>query len=406
MADTRRIVVGVTGGIAAYKVCDLVRRLVEAGDDVHVVMTEAATRFVAPLTFQALSGNEVGLDLFDLGRESRMNHIGLAREADLVVVAPATADFLARAAGGHADDLLATLLLATRAPVLLAPSMNTAMWEHCATQANVERLGGFTRYRIVPPDSGDLACGEVGAGRLPDVGILVEAVQSALTTQDLAGRRVLVTAGATREAVDAVRFLSNRATGRMGFALAKTAARRGARVAVVHGPTDLSPPHGVEAVPIESAAELKDAVLGRAERSDVVVKAAAVADVRPTRREQGKTRKTDLPRALELERTDDVLALLGARGTDRPLLVGFAAETRDLDVAGPEKLAAKGCALLVANRIDEPGAGFGTATNRAVIYDRAGGREPVPASGDAPVSKEALADRIWDRVVALLSEAS
>ena len=402
MPDPHRIVLGVTGGIAAYKLCDVVRRLVEAALEVHVVMTEAATRFVAPLTFQALSGNEVGLDLFDLGRESRMSHIGLAREADLVLVAPATADFLARVAGGRADDLLSTLLLAARCPVLLAPSMNTAMLEHPATQDNLARIAAWPRYRIVPPGRGDLACGEVGAGRLPEVDVLVEAVRSAVAPQDLAGRRVLVTAGATREPVDAVRFLSNRATGRMGFALARTAARRGAEVVLVHGPTELAPPPGVEAIGIETAEELRDAVLDRADACDAVVKAAAVADVRPARRFEGKLRKDELPEALPLERTDDVLALLGARRRPRPLLVGFAAEAGPLDEAGPRKLERKGCALLVANRIDEPGAGFGTDTNRAVLYDREGGREPVPADGEAPVTKDALADRIWDRVAAML----
>ncbi len=404
MRSGRRLVLGVTGSIAAYKVCDLARRLVEAGAQVQVVMTEAATRFVGPLTFQALTGHEVLVDLFDLGAESRMGHITLAREADLVVVAPATADFLARAAGGHADDLLSTLLLAARCPVLLCPAMNTAMWEHPATQANTERLAGFPRHRIVPPDAGELACGEEGAGRLPEPAALFEEVLAALGPDDLAGRRVLVTAGPTREPLDPVRFLSNRSSGRMGFSLARTARRRGADVVLVAGPTELAAPRGVESVRVETAEELREAVVSRAASCDVVVKAAAVADVRPARRAAVKQRKAELPDALPLERTDDVLAGLGARGADRPLLVGFAAETSDLDEAGPAKLAAKGCHLVVANRVDEPGSGFATDTNRAVIYDREGGREPVPAPGEPPVDKDVLADRIWDRVIELLDE--
>ena len=400
MLAGHRIVLGVTGGIAAYKACDLVRRLVEAGGDVRVVMTEAATRLVAPLTFSALTGHETATDLFDEG--SPMAHITLAREAEAVVIAPATADFLAKAAGGHADDLLSTLLLACRAPVVLCPAMNTAMWEHPLTQANVARLTELPRHRIVPPDSGDLACGEAGAGRLPEPAVILEELLCALAPDDLEGRRVLVTAGPTREPVDPVRFLSNHSSGRMGFALARTARRRGAEVALVVGPTALPPPTGVEVVAVETAAELKEAVVSRAAACDVVVKAAAVADVRPVSRAAVKQRKTELPAALPLARTEDVLATLGAMGRDRPLLVGFAAETADLDEAGPAKLAAKGCHLLVANRIDEPGAGFGTETNRAVIYDRGGGREPVPEAGLPPVAKDGLADRIWDRVIELL----
>ena len=403
--EGRRILLGVTGGIAAYKSADLCRRLLDAGAQVQAVLTASAARFVAPLTFQALTGAEVPVELFDADRESRISHIQLARDAEVIVVAPATANFVAKMAHGLADDLLSTLLLAARCPVVVVPAMNTAMWEHPATQANLQTLTGWARHRVVRPDAGALACGEVGAGRMPDPPVLIEEIRAALTPQTLAGRTLLVTAGPTQEPLDAVRFLTNRSTGRMGFSVARAARARGADVTLVHGPVALDPPAGVELIAVRTAAQMADAVLGRAGQVDAVIKVAAVADARPTTPATGKIRKADLAGALagaqSLSPTTDILrALALGRSGSRPILVGFAAEATDLDQAGPAKLADKGCDLLVANRIDGEDAGFGTDTNRAVIFDRSGGREEV-----ALTTKDALADRLCERVAALLDEA-
>lgn len=397
----RRILLGVTGGIAAYKSAELCRRLMDAGAEVQAVLTASASRFVTPLTFQALTGNEAPVQLFDTDRESRISHIELARAADVILIAPATANFVAKMAHGLADDLLSTLLLAARCPVVVAPAMNTAMWEHPATRANLDTLAAWPRHRVIEPDAGALACGEVGAGRMPDPPVLIEEVRAALTPQDMAGRDVLVTAGPTQEALDAVRFLTNRSTGRMGFAVARAARARGAQVTLVHGPVELERPAGVLAMPVRTAAQMADAVLGQADSVDVIIKVAAVADGRPPSPAAGKLRKAELGGDLTLERTTDILKTLGAkRSGDRPVLVGFAAETEDLDQAGPAKLADKRCDLLVANRVDSTDAGFAAETNRAVIFDRQGGREEV-----ALTTKDALAERICERVVALLSES-
>lgn len=397
----RRILLGVTGGIAAYKAAELSRRLMDAGAQVQAVLTRGGARFITPLTLQAVTGAEAPVELFDTDRESRISHIELARGADVILIAPATADFVAKMAQGRADDLLSTLLLAARCPVVVAPAMNTAMWEHPATQDNLDRVAGWPRHRVVRPDAGALACGEVGAGRLPDPPVLIEELRAALTTQDLAGRSVLVTAGPTHEDLDAVRMLTNRSTGRMGFAVARAARARGARVTLVHGPVALDIPLGLDAVAVRSAAQMADAVLGRADSVDVVIKVAAVADARPAAVSAGKLRKAELGASVALERTVDILQTLGdGRRGDRPLLVGFAAEAGDLDKAGPAKLRAKGCDLLVANRIDLPDGGFGDDRNQAVIFDRGGGREEV-----ALTSKDALADRICERVALLLGPA-
>jgi len=395
----RKVLLGVTGGIAAYKAAELTRRLIDAGATVQAVLTAGATRFVAPLTFQALTSREAPFELFDSDRESRISHIELARGADVIVVAPATADFVAKMALGLADDLLSTLLLAARCPVVVVPAMNTAMWEHPATQANLERLSGWKRHRVVQPDAGALACGEVGAGRMPDPPLLIEEIRAALTPQDLQGRQILVTAGPTQEPIDPVRFLTNLSTGKMGFAVARAARARGAHVVLVSGPVALDTPPGVLRIDVRTAAEMAGAVLGRADEFDAVIKVAAVADARPPEPRSAKIRKDELGASLALERTTDILSeLVSHREGGRPLLVGFAAETEDLDAAGPRKIAAKGCDLLVANRIDEPGAGFGGDTNRAVIFDQDGGREEVPLS-----TKDNLADRLCERVATMLS---
>ena len=392
------VVVGVGGGIAAYKAAEIVRLLTKADATVQVVMTENATRFVGPLTFQALTGRRVFTDLFDLGQESEIGHIQVADAADLVLIAPATANVIARMAAGMADDVLASVVLATRAPVLLAPSMNVNMWNHPLTQRNLAALVGVG-VRVVEPGEGFLACKWIGKGRLAEPAEIVEAAAHVLAPQDLAGRRVVVTAGPTHEPIDPVRYLGNRSSGKMGFALAAAAARRGAQVTLIAGPTALPAPAGVEVVPVEDARAM-GAALERVEGgADVIVMAAAVADFRAAAPAEHKVKRSELrgPLAITLEANPDLLAGLGARRRGaRPLLVGFAAETRDVESYARGKLKAKGCDLVVANDVTEPGAGFAVDTNRVILVEEAR-TTPVPAG-----PKAVVAHRILDRVVALL----
>jgi phosphopantothenoylcysteine decarboxylase/phosphopantothenate--cysteine ligase len=396
----KRILLAVTGGIAAYKSAELCRRLIQAGADVHCLMTPSATKLVGPMTFEALSGHPVGLDLFQPSQPGRIEHITLAEQAHLVIVAPATADFLARYAHGHAGDVIGATLLATTAPVLIAPGMNVNMWDHPATQENLATL----RRRgvlVVGPGVGELACRTHGAGRMAEPDEIVEAAGAALTPKDLAGRHVLVTAGATREALDPVRFLSNRATGRMGFAVARAAADRGARVTLVAGPGTLPDPAGVTCVRVESAEEMAGAVLSHAAGADVVIKAAAVADWRPARRAATKLKKTAAGEALTLElaRTTDILRALGERrgAARRPVLVGFAAETGDPVPEARRKLADKGCDLVVANDVTAPDAGFGVETNQVTLVRAGCDPEALPL-----MTKLEVAHRVLDAVAALL----
>src|SRR5215470_1167332 len=361
------VVLGVCGGIAAYKAAELVRLLVKAGADVHVVMTRAAREFIGELTFQTLSGHPVATDLFSLTQESEIGHIRLADKAHLLLVAPATADVIARMAAGMGDDLLTTVALATKAPVLLAPAMNVNMWEHPIVRGNVQRLVEAGMH-VVGPGSGFLACRWTGPGRLAEPADIVEGAQRLLTPKDLRGKRVVVTAGPTHEAIDAVRYIANRSSGKMGFAMARAASARGADVTLIAGPTALAAPLGVNVVAVRSALDLAEATRTHAAESDVVVMAAAVADFRMQAIAEKKIKKEslgDAPR-LELLRNPDVLADLGrARraGARRPFLVGFAAETDDLVGHARQKLATKGCDLIVANDVGDPDAGFEIDTN-------------------------------------------
>jgi phosphopantothenoylcysteine decarboxylase/phosphopantothenate--cysteine ligase len=414
----RRVLLGVSGGIAAYKAVEVLRLLTRRPEDggegaaeVRVVMTAAATRFVQPLTFQTLSGYPVGTTLWDLTAESEIGHIGLARRAEAVVVAPATADLIARYAAGFADDLLTTVLLATGAPVLLAPAMNPRMYAHPAVRENLETLRA-RGVAVVEPAEGPLAsrveAGDEGPGRMAEPATVVEALGDLLVPKDLAGLRTLVTAGPTREPLDPVRVLTNRSSGRMGVVLARAARRRGARVTLVAGPLEVARPAGVEVVPVETAAEMAEAVLARAEQADAVVMAAAVADYRPERPAARKVKKEagGAVWRVDLARTVDILAELGrrrgeARAAGRgagPVLVGFAAETDDLVRHAREKLVAKGVDLIVANDVTAPGSGFGTDTNAVVLVtsDAAGGRAGVE---ERPLAtKGEVADAILDRV--------
>jgi phosphopantothenoylcysteine decarboxylase/phosphopantothenate--cysteine ligase len=399
----KNVVLGLTGGISAYKGAELCRLLRKAGADVRVVMTRAATEFITPLTLQTLSGHPVAQDLFDLGEEAQIGHIRLADEADVVVVAPATADSIARFAAGMADDLLAAVLLATRAPVLLAPAMNVNMWENPLTQANLARLIG-AGVTTVGPDAGELACGWIGAGRLVEPTEIVAALERLLAGRaSLAGRRVVVTAGPTFEPIDDVRFLGNRSSGKMGFAIAAAAAARGAEVTLVAGPVSLATPAGARRVDVESALEMQRALNDAAPGADVVVMAAAVADFRPATRAAGKlSRRESAPAAVPLAANPDLLAELGrARQGTRPLLVGFAAE-----VAGGEallararaKLAEKGCDVIAANDVSAPGLGFASDRNALTLVFADGRVVPLPAA-----SKTALADALWAELVPLVA---
>ena len=403
----KRVILGVTGGIAAYKAAELCRLLVKAGATVRVVMTEAATRFIAPLTLQTLSGAPVGLDLFDPASEAEIGHIKLADEADLLVVAPATADFIARMAAGMADDLLAAVVLATRAPVLLAPAMNVNMWTNPATQANLSRLlgpAGGGHVTTVGPDRGELACGWIGAGRLMEPADIVAAAVGLLAPggRDLAGRRIVVTAGATREPVDSVRFLGNRSSGKMGAAMAEAAIARGAEVTLVAGP-DTPAVAGVRRVDFETAADLEKALGELAPGADAVVMAAAVADFRPRAPVAGKlsrrTAGTEI--SLALEAVPDLLAgLARARRGARPYLVGFAAETVSGDALAERagaKLREKRCDAIVANDVSGRGIGFGSDDNEVTLLFGDGARHAL-----ARAPKRAIADQLWGLLAARL----
>jgi phosphopantothenoylcysteine decarboxylase/phosphopantothenate--cysteine ligase len=387
----KSIVVGISGGIAAYKTCETVRLLVQTGATVRVVLTRAAEEFVTPLTLQTLSGQPVARHAFDLTAESQIGHIRLADTADAMLIAPATANVVAKLAAGIADDLLTTIVLATRAPVLVAPAMNVHMWEHATVQANVARLREHG-YAIVEPESGALACGYEGAGRLPAPTILVEEVAAAVSDKDFAGRHVLVTAGPTWEALDPVRHLANRSSGKMGVALARAARRRGARVTLVSGPTALSDPRGVACVHVTTAREMEQAALHYAASADCVVMAAAVGDYRPAESARHKIKRGRGALEVRLLPNPDILAEIGAL-SGRRVLVGFAAETRDLVVNARRKLQAKGVHLMVANDVSAPDAGFDVDTNVVTLLDRTGRVERLQK-----MSKDDVADAIFDRV--------
>ena len=391
LAD-RRVLVGMSGGIACYKACELVRQLRQAGAAVHVVMTENARQFVTPLTVQTLAGSPVATDTFDLTQESTIGHIRLADTADVVVLAPATANLIAKMTHGIADDLLTTVLLATRAPIVVAPAMNVHMWEHAATQENIQIL---TRrgLRIVGPASGSLACGYEGAGRLADPMEIVEAAIVAVTPQDLVGEHVLVSAGPTREAIDPVRYLTNHSSGKMGYAIARIARRRGATVTLVSGPVDLPAPAGVRIVTVGSAREMDAALRAEFRRATVLVMAAAVADYRPAVALDRKMKKSAGGRTLALTRNVDIVTAL-AKTKGHRTVVGFAAETHEVAAEARRKLREKGLDLIVANDVTAAGAGFGSDTNVVRLLDARGLDESLPV-----LPKEEVAARILDWVI-------
>ena len=396
-----KIALGVTGGIAAYKAAELVRLLQDRGVRVQVVMTRAAQEFVRPLTFAALSGEKVITDLFGAGAQepnidSAVEHISVAQAIDALVVAPATADVIAKFAHGEANDFLTTLFLATTAPVVMAPAMNVNMWENAATQANIQTLRA-RGISIVEPDSGYLACGMVGAGRLAANETIVQAVLQALhAEQDLAGETILVTAGPTREPIDPVRYIGNRSSGKMGYALAEAALRRGAKVILISGPTAIKPPASAEVVQVQTAAEMRDAVHASLERATMVIKAAAVADF-TVRQAAGEKIKRKGPMALELEPTVDILAEIGAKKGSR-IVIGFAAETTNVLANARKKLESKSLDAIVLNDVSQPGIGFDSERNAVSIVTHAG-VENVPET-----TKWEVAHRVLNAIVKLRAE--
>lgn len=398
-----KVALGVTGGIAAYKAAELVRLLQDRGVRVQVVMTRAAQEFVRPLTFAALSGDKVITDLFGAGAQneaanidSAVEHIAVAQSIDALVVAPATADVIAKFAHGQADDFLTTLFLAATAPVVVAPAMNVNMWENAATQANLETLRA-RGVRVVEPDSGYLACGMVGPGRLAANETILRAVLEALgAAQDLAGETVLVTAGPTREPIDPVRYIGNRSSGKMGYAVAEAALRRGAKVILISGPVALKPPSAAEFVPVETAREMRDGVMAHFERATIVIKAAAVADFTVRQAAEQKIKRKGLT-SLDLEPTPDILAEVGAAKGTR-IVVGFAAETEDPLENARKKLESKSLDAIVLNDVSQPGIGFDSERNAVTILTRAGA-ENVPE-----MSKWEVAHRVLDAVVKIKAE--
>jgi phosphopantothenoylcysteine decarboxylase/phosphopantothenate--cysteine ligase len=397
------IVVGVTGGIAAYKAAELVRLLDKAGAKVDVAMSARAQKFIGPMTFQALTRRPVFTDLFSLTEEATIGHITLADRADLVIVAPATANALARLAAGMANDAVTAITLATKAPVLVAPSMNVNMWQNPLTRANLQRLVDVARYDVVGPGDGFLACRWTGPGRLAEPHDIVEAAAHVLSRQDLAGKKIVVSAGPTYEAIDPVRFVGNRSSGKMGIALAAAAQRRGAEVTLVLGPSAVAPPVGVTTRSVETAAQLQWALSDAAKGADAVVMTAAVADYRPAQEAKEKLKRGELGAklALELVANPDLLAELGrARRGKTPVLVGFAAETTDVVENARKKLASKKCDLIVANDVGEPGAGFAVDTNHVQLVDHDGTTE-VPAG-----PKSEVAHRILDKMLDLMAAAT
>jgi len=393
-----KIALGVTGGVAAYKAAELVRRLQDEGLDVQVVMTRAACEFVTPLTFAALTGKKVITEMFAAENaapanvESAIEHIAVAQRIDLLLVAPATADTLSKFARGAADDFLSTLYLATKAPVIVAPAMNVNMWEHAATQENLASLRA-RGVRVVDPAEGYLACGMTGAGRLAATDAIVQKVREVLgLRKDFAGQTVLITAGPTREDLDPVRFLTNRSSGKMGYALAEAAVKRGARVILVSGPVELPVPEGVDWVPVRSTDEMRSAVMERSPEATVMIMAAAVADYRPAAVHVNKIKRSEGRITLDLEPTADILAELG-RSKGNAVLVGFAAETVKLVENARDKLQRKGAEMIVANDVTQEGAGFDTDTNIVTLVLRDGRDIPLPK-----MTKREVADKILDQI--------
>ena len=393
MLTGKTILLGVTGSIAAYKAASLASMLVKLGADVHVLMTENATVFITPVTFESLTGNKTLVDTFDRNFSFQVEHVSIAKRADLCLIAPASANVLAKLAHGLADDMLTTTVLACRCPKLASPAMNTAMYEAQITQDNLQTLRRYG-WQIIKPASGRLACGDVGAGKMPEPEVLAEAVVQELAYEkDLAGLRILVTAGATQEAIDPVRYLTNHSSGKMGYAIARAAVRRGAAVTLVSGPTNLPVPAYVQMVRVTSAREMFDAVTAAAPEQQIIIKAAAVADYRPATVASDKIKKSDAELQISLARTDDILQYLGEHKKPGQFLCGFSMETKNMLENARSKLARKHLDMIAANNVKDEGAGFAVDTNLLTLIT-ADAELPLPL-----MSKEAAAHRLLDEIV-------
>ncbi len=400
MLEGKTIVAGVTGGIAAYKAADLASRLRKQGADLHVIMTRSATEFIQPLTFREITGNPVIVSMWDEPKRWSVQHIGLARKADLFVIVPATANVLGKISHGIADDMLTTTVMATTAPVLFVPAMNSAMYLNPIVQDNIKRLKAYG-YLFMEPVAGPLACGESGIGRLPEPADIAEYIGQCLAEdQTLAGKKFLITAAGTQEPIDPVRYIGNRASGKMGYALAEAAKNKGASVVLVSGPTHLAPPAGVELIAVNTAGEMRDAVMSRFPELDVVIKTAAVADYRPKVTTEQKIKKAAGELVLTLEKTPDILRELGQQ-KQHQILVGFAAETENLLEHGRDKLYRKNLDMLVVNDVTAAGAGFATDTNIVNIMFPDGTVEEWPI-----MTKKRVAEKILGKIIELMQKKS
>ena len=395
MLKGKTVILGVTGSIAAYKAANLASMLKKQHADVQVIMTKNATQFINPITFESLTGNKCLVDTFDRNFQFQVEHVALAKRADLAIVAPATANIMAKLAHGLADDMLTTTLLACRCPKLIAPAMNTRMYENPVTQDNMDILRKYG-FRIIEPAVGHLACGDTGAGKLPSETLLLECILDEIAMEkDMKGLHVLITAGPTMEAIDPVRFISNHSTGKMGYALARVCRRRGAEVTLVSGKTNLEAPYGVTLVPVTSAQDMFEAVSSRAKEQDLIIKAAAVADYRPVTVAENKIKKSPGDMSIALERTTDILAWLGEHRQEGQVLCGFAMETEHMVEHAKEKLTRKHVDMIAANNVKVAGAGFGTDTNVVTLITEDGAEEL------AKMSKEEVASRILDALLRL-----
>lgn len=393
MLKGKTIILGVSGSIAAYKIASLASALVKLHADVHVIMTKNATNFIHPITFETLTGNKCLVDTFDRNFNYSVEHVALAKKADVVMVAPATANVIAKMAHGIADDMLTTTLLACQCPIIVAPAMNTRMFRNSIVQDNIKLLK-CSGMEVIDPASGYLACGDTGEGKMPEPELLLQYILKALVVKkDLEGFNVLVTAGPTREAIDPVRYITNRSTGKMGYAVAKAAAMRGAKVTLVSGPTELTAPPFVEVVDVVSAEDMFQAVTSRAAKQDIIIKTAAVADYRPAVVAEEKVKKKDGDLSIALERTKDILAYLGEHKKEGQFLCGFSMETENMLENSISKLVKKNLDMVIANNLKVEGAGFGTNTNVVTVITRKGG-EQLPL-----MSKDDVADRILDAIM-------
>ncbi|MED3647016.1 bifunctional phosphopantothenoylcysteine decarboxylase/phosphopantothenate--cysteine ligase CoaBC [Halalkalibacterium halodurans] len=395
MLQGKRVVLGISGGIAAFKSAAFASKLVQAGAEVKVVMTEGAKKFVTPLTFQALTRHPVYDDTFSEPDPSEIAHIQLADWADVIIIAPATANLIGKLANGVADDMLSTMLLATKAPIYLAPAMNVNMYEHPAVQRNMQQLAK-DGYRLLEPGAGYLACGWIGKGRMPEPEDLLKTIEVHFTppSSSLAGKKIVITAGPTQETIDPIRFFTNRSSGKMGYALAKAARDFGGNVTLISGPTSLEKPDGVSVVNVKSAQDMYEAVLAEFSDADVVIKTAAVADYRPRVVHEQKVKKKDGDWVIELERTVDILKTLGEK-KESQFLVGFAAESQEVETYAQRKLKEKNADMIVANNVTEEGAGFQTDTNRVTVYFKQGDVKPLPLM---------TKDEVAHRLIMMISE--